>query len=499
MPSDRTVLRYILGLAVTAMVTVVLVSADSYTHDLFDHFDSATFYTSGKALMNGMVPYRDFTDSKGPLLWLIYGIGYLLTPRSAVGMMWIACALYAAVLIYLFKIARLWLPSDKKAAIAAILTLMAIFFPAVRYETRAEDFCLLPLVWAMWHTLAALNGTNTKKLRHSAIAIGVAMAVTFLIKYNVTVMIGVMALIVLHRAWRSRDAVNALLMMIAGAAVVLVPAVLYMWQAGWLTDFINEYFFVNARVVASQHTLMRHPIHLLWANRWSVGLYCGLCGLSACAAVSYMTRYRWSVPLIFAGVVAMTASNAFWLYYYAMLAPFAVFGFVWLLRISPGAAKRWHVAAAALLTVVGVTAMHLWHDGSWVFRHKPERDAFYAYAAMMSRTDRPKIIYYNTCTSAYGIPVESLPGCKYWTSQSGALPYMDLDQRQAIEQRRPDFVFVQKVDDEPEWFASLGYHRYDNDTALPMLMYARDSVPSLVGDYHVSTLDALLKRNLIHP
>ena len=29
--------------------------------------------------MNGMVPYVDFTDSKGPSLWLIYGIGYLLS------------------------------------------------------------------------------------------------------------------------------------------------------------------------------------------------------------------------------------------------------------------------------------------------------------------------------------------------------------------------------------------------------------------------------------
>ena len=35
--------------------------------------------------MNGLTPYVDFTDSKGPLLWLIYGIGYLRAPAT----MWV--------------------------------------------------------------------------------------------------------------------------------------------------------------------------------------------------------------------------------------------------------------------------------------------------------------------------------------------------------------------------------------------------------------------------
>ena len=60
---------------VIAFAVLFLVSPDSYTHDLFDHMDSAWFFMCGKAWMNGMIPYVDFADSKGPLLWLIYGIG----------------------------------------------------------------------------------------------------------------------------------------------------------------------------------------------------------------------------------------------------------------------------------------------------------------------------------------------------------------------------------------------------------------------------------------
>jgi hypothetical protein len=43
-------------------------SQDSYLYDLYNRVDSAWFFMCGKAWMNGMVPYVDFADSKGPLL-----------------------------------------------------------------------------------------------------------------------------------------------------------------------------------------------------------------------------------------------------------------------------------------------------------------------------------------------------------------------------------------------------------------------------------------------
>ena len=70
--SDKAVFGY---LALFAFIILLLVSPDSYTHDVYFRVDSGCFFTAGKAWMNGMVPYIDFADSKGPLLWLIYGVG----------------------------------------------------------------------------------------------------------------------------------------------------------------------------------------------------------------------------------------------------------------------------------------------------------------------------------------------------------------------------------------------------------------------------------------
>lgn len=484
-------------MALFATVTLLLVSADSYTHGLFDHFDSATFYTCGKAWFSGMTPYVDFTDSKGPLLWLIYGVGYLLSPADYTGMLWLSCVAYALIFFWLFKTARVYLHDDGRSMVAAMLTALPVFYPWIHYETRAEDFCLFFLVWALYHTCLIVHGSDPtrRQVGVGSAVLGVTMASTFLIKYNVSAMIGVMALFVLHRSWRKGFGIlRPLSLMALSSVAVLTPFAIYMHATGSLMPFLNEYFVVNAQVVASQYRIMRHPVFLLWANRYVAGLYLLVCAAGAAAPVLFINRSRWMVLAVFCTVMLLTVTNAHWLYYYALAAPFALFGFVALVQFPghAGVSARW---AVAVVTVAATVGMHLMHDESWFFRHAAEHEAFYSYSATMAQTGkRPSIIYYNTCTSAYGVPVGSLPGCKYWTSQSGALPWMDADQRKAVERHRPDFVFVQKVDDEPEWFASLGYKRFGNDTRLPMVMYSARHLPA--KQVHASAADILLKRNL---
>lgn len=63
-------------LFVYSFFILLVLSPDSYIYDLYHRCDTAWFFMCGKAWMNGMVPYVDFADSKGLLLWLIYGVAW---------------------------------------------------------------------------------------------------------------------------------------------------------------------------------------------------------------------------------------------------------------------------------------------------------------------------------------------------------------------------------------------------------------------------------------
>ena len=101
----RTALFALCWLAAT--VLMLLISRDSYLYDIWWRGDTNWFMTCGRAWMEGLTPYADFADSKGPLLWLIYGIGYLLSPHDFTGVMWLSTISYAVVFYYAYSTMRL--------------------------------------------------------------------------------------------------------------------------------------------------------------------------------------------------------------------------------------------------------------------------------------------------------------------------------------------------------------------------------------------------------
>lgn len=50
-----------------------------------DWFDTNCFFTVGKSMFEGRVPYLDIYEQKGPLLYFLYGLCYLVSPTSFFG------------------------------------------------------------------------------------------------------------------------------------------------------------------------------------------------------------------------------------------------------------------------------------------------------------------------------------------------------------------------------------------------------------------------------
>ena len=120
-----------------AILALLLVSWDSYLYDVWQHHDVIWFYTCGKAWMNGMTPYVDFADSKGPLLWLIYGIGYLMSPHDYIGMYWLACVLYTFIFYMCYKCARLFVKDVRLALMSVVLSSLYFLSGLTHIEVRA--------------------------------------------------------------------------------------------------------------------------------------------------------------------------------------------------------------------------------------------------------------------------------------------------------------------------------------------------------------------------
>ncbi len=183
-------------LFVYSFFLLLILSPDSYLRDVYHRCDTAWFFMCGKAWMNGMVPYVDFADSKGPLLWLIYGCGYLINHCSYVGVFWMSCIFYTISFWFALKLSRMFVGRNGSVVVLALLSI-ALFWCHYHNEVRAEDFCYPFVFGGLYCVCRVLRGVDRDALFRLSFLLGVCMMCCLLIKWSVTLMMGGMALVVL--------------------------------------------------------------------------------------------------------------------------------------------------------------------------------------------------------------------------------------------------------------------------------------------------------------
>ena len=78
MDKKKTLIHYTFFLLAAALC-LMLASRSSFLYPLNNWDDANSYFTMGKCMFRGFVPYRDLFDQKGILLYFIYGISSLIS------------------------------------------------------------------------------------------------------------------------------------------------------------------------------------------------------------------------------------------------------------------------------------------------------------------------------------------------------------------------------------------------------------------------------------
>lgn len=404
--------------------------------------DSEWFFMAGKAWMEGMVPYVDFADSKGPLLWLIYGIGYLLSPTSYIGVFWLSVVAYTVAFSYIWRAVRLFV-EKREALLVLVLIPFVLFFRIYHNEVRAEDFCMPCMCAGLYFTLRSMSSPSGSSVRRPAFGLGVAMACCLLIKWSIFVMMGGMALIVLWISF-SRKRMDALVGGLLGVATIMLPFSAYFICEGNFMAMVREYF-VNTYLITGQETDNWHVlIRLLLVDRFylytMVELTVIIVGL-----VLFCRHFRFSYLLLLAFL-------PFWIvlvfkstlpHYFCITMPFYMFLFMYMVHCCRNFVRRMNRLPYAFVAVFLLLAGVVFnvHSENLVFFHSTEQETWDDIQSFMAKRQYPKIMFCNIVYS-FGVVSRALPACKYWALQSGASEEMKEERYRAIRKRIPDYIIL---------------------------------------------------------
>lgn len=436
--------------AAAAMLFVCSKSSPLFAFN--DWMDANAFYTIGKAMMNGMVLYRDVFDQKGPLLFAVYGLAWLADRDGFFGVLLLEIVCFAAFFYYSCKTVALFVGRFSPLWMLLPGACIAASRPFV-HGGSAEELCL-PLFAAALYRLLAFACVPQRQRRplplRRVLAQGVLAGCVLWVKFNLLgLFLGWVlwfAAAYLRRGWY-RQLGQSCGAYLGGMALATLPWLLYFGWNGALPTLFRDYFYGNIflypAVGDGSPLLLRLPQRLWWfchdAPLLALLIGAGMLFVLWQARHTRQTAVLTALLCTGAGLaVGITAAGVYLIYYLLPLAVYAPLGIaapVQLAQRHGGGRLRWlalPLAAAVCLWMSPNAPYHL---------RRPEELPQYRFAAAIAAAGpQARLLNYNAIDGGFYTPTGLLPPCRFYCRMNVYGEQAGLEQEELMRAGAVDFV-----------------------------------------------------------
>ena len=249
-----------------AVLTVATTSSLLYATNFWT--DTNIYFTIGRGMKQGLMPYSDLFDHKGPLLYMVYAIGAMISDSSFIGVFMLEVLSMAAFLFLAYETASLYGKGRLNLLVIPATAIITASCTAFNQGGCAEEFILPALMLAIYVVLRRFEeGKDCKHTARLYITFGVAMGWVFAIKYTNCGLFFGLAFAVLLYEWRLRGFAKAffcVLWCLAGFSLIVLPIMLFMAMGGALGACLRVYFYENMFLYSgTQMSLSAHIYNAL--------------------------------------------------------------------------------------------------------------------------------------------------------------------------------------------------------------------------------------------
>lgn len=445
---------------------LLICSKSSPLYPMNDSVDVNCFFTMGRSILHGIVPYRDLYEQKGPVLYFMYALAALISETSFFGVYLLEVVTFGLFLYFSGKLAALYLGQCKTVyLITAVLAAVIPVSRAFAHGGGAEEVSLFTLAYGLYSVLRAQR-ENRLLTFGEAFLNGIFAAIVLYIKF--TAMGFYIGLVLFVIFWYLSTGLHwKALLLTAGQFLLGVAAVSalvfgYFAVCGAVDDFLTIYFYNNLFLYPNETDGSK--LALIWNSLKSTmqvnPSYSWFIGLGIAAFLpDFRKNWREAVMalLCFAGLAAGTYwGGRGYTYYGLILAPFAVFGLIAivrlcrLVRLSQLLNKLVSgipaISGIALWLSVAVLLAYSFHNGRNVWMMSCEKEDLppYQFAETIRQVEDAKILNYGFLDGGFYYAAEVLPSCKAFCTLNISLPDIWTLPKACIENGEVDFVITRK-------------------------------------------------------
>lgn len=227
--------------------------------------DVAVWTNIAKKMSQGQIMYVDFFDHKGPALYFLYYIFYLLGKNLGIWILELMCNIANVFIIY--KTSKLLLNDKNKSLIVTAICMC--FFSYICNENPCTESIALPFILlAFYQFTKFIINSKEFKIKESLLT-GISLAIVLLLRPNLATLWVVYYIYILIKLIKQKE-IKHLLQIIAwsiiGVAIIFLPMMVYLIVNGALTDFINTYLIFNLKYMSNKESSMVYIIFYFIVN-----------------------------------------------------------------------------------------------------------------------------------------------------------------------------------------------------------------------------------------
>ncbi|HAB67100.1 MAG TPA: hypothetical protein DCE23_07010 [Firmicutes bacterium] len=238
--------KYLLFCLLISIIFLSFTSKNSFLYPLNDWVDANAFFTVGKGMMNNVLPYKDIFEQKGPLLYVVYGIGYLLSHKTFHGVFIIEIILFTIFLYYIHKLISLFLDRKVSFIILPILACLLTTSTGFVHGGSCEELCLPLFACSLYYYTKHFK---EKELSYKELFInGILAGCILLTKYTLlgfwfAFMMFIFFDLVIKKKYK--QSILSCIYFLLGMVSPIVIFLIYFLITNSLKEFIECYFTIN--------------------------------------------------------------------------------------------------------------------------------------------------------------------------------------------------------------------------------------------------------------
>lgn len=484
--NKKTGIWYGLYFLAAAFAIMLLATRSSFLYPCNNWDDANSYFSVGKALFHGKMPYRDVFDQKGMYLYFFYGLCYFVSHTTFLGVFLMEVLFAFADLCGIFSVLCLYI--RKSTALVLTPAVLAVCFCSYSfyYGGSAEELCFPFLIWGLFLGLRYFKQDYperempVKMLLFAGGLAGMVANIKFTVLGFFFAWMMMVAFSYLARK-KFTSAVKACLWFLLGMLITFVPWILYFavrkglyyWYWGYV--YINVFSYSNLNAEGPSfgeriYTLAKILYYVIWKNLiYYVFLIPGFFFGTFCVGKKILSHLF--VPaLAFFLFLGIYIGGSELPYYALPLAVFTVLGFALIGWIFEALEKHfikpeksipvWIPAIGSLavsVVVVGLVSMNV-----FFMKVKREDIFLYQFRDIVMQTENPTLLNVGCLDAGLYTVCDIVPTCQWFQTQTIHMDEVYEEQKRYIKEGQTDYViardgYPEKINDRYELAAEATF------------------------------------------